>query len=273
MEELRPAKGLDEMFCPSCGAIIKREAVICVKCGVAVHGHGSGARSKDKTVAVILAVLCGLWTWCYTYRKDAWKFWLNLALSVVTLGIWGIVAWVWAIIDTARRPVEFFANFDQAVGGQGGTFSLPAMPPTDPDGLKTYRRNQLLTRISTANKYGVQLEQPSILRRTVLPVIGSIVASTLVLLPVLGALGPRLPGSTPSKPDFPAWYSSLIFICWILGCVAAFLLLRAVFEKQRARKLDEFQRKRASLAAEMELEFPDVVQALGGSKALQDFRT
>jgi len=111
-------KGWDEIFCTSCGEIIKKHAMICVKCGVPVSGLTGVSEPKDKTSAVLLAVFLGFWTWCYTYRRDAWKFWLNLGLTVITLGYWGIVAWIWAIIDAARRPREFYVNFQQRVSGQ-----------------------------------------------------------------------------------------------------------------------------------------------------------
>ena len=72
----------------------------------------AGARPKSKTAAVLLAVFLTFWTWCYTYKRDAWKFWLNLVLSVVTLGIWAVtVAWLWAIIDVAVKPSEYYAQF------------------------------------------------------------------------------------------------------------------------------------------------------------------
>ncbi len=109
----------DEQFCSSCGEVIKREAVICPHCGVQVGdieykpAAAAGAPApKDKAVAVILAVFLGFWTWVYTYQKDAWKFWLNLVLSVVTLGLWGVfVAWLWAVIDAAVKPDSYYRNF------------------------------------------------------------------------------------------------------------------------------------------------------------------
>ena len=107
-------KQADEMFCQSCGRAIKKQAVICVYCGVPVQGGvlSAGARPKSKTAAVLLAVFLTFWTWCYTYKRDAWKFWLNLVLSVVTLGIWAVtVAWLWAIIDVAVKPSEYYAQF------------------------------------------------------------------------------------------------------------------------------------------------------------------
>ena len=113
MEQQNIAKGADEIYCPSCGAIIKKEAVICVKCGVPLHGNSmvGQTQSKDKTVAVLLAVFLGFWTWLYTYNKDSWKFWLNLALTIVTFGIYGFAAWIWAIIDVASKPDEHYRNY------------------------------------------------------------------------------------------------------------------------------------------------------------------
>ena len=69
--------------------------------------------AKDKTVAVLLAVFLGFWTWLYTYQKDSKKFWINLALSIVTIGFWGIVGWIWAIIDTVTKPESYYLNYFQ----------------------------------------------------------------------------------------------------------------------------------------------------------------
>ncbi|MCL4479769.1 MAG: hypothetical protein M1381_11880 [Deltaproteobacteria bacterium] len=66
---------------------------------------------KEKTVAILLAVFLGFWTWVYTYQKDAGKFWGNLIFTVITFGIWGIVAWIWAIISAVTRPDEFYMNY------------------------------------------------------------------------------------------------------------------------------------------------------------------
>lgn len=97
-------------YCHSCGKLIKKEAAICVYCGV--PSSTNRAVAKSQSTAVILAVFFGFWTWVYTYKKDAWKFWLNLGLSIITIGIWGvIVAWPWAIIDAAVKPSSFYESF------------------------------------------------------------------------------------------------------------------------------------------------------------------
>lgn len=121
--------GADEMFCQSCGRVMLRAASICVGCGVAVRrvqatGTGLG-EPKSKTTAVLLAIFVGFFTWLYTYREDSTKFWLtigisiaNFVLSILTLGLWLFIAfpasigfWIWAIVDTATKSGEWYANY------------------------------------------------------------------------------------------------------------------------------------------------------------------
>ena len=75
---------------------------------------------KDKSVAVLLAIFLGLWTWVYTYRRDAWKFWLNLMLNLtlfnplwtwIFLFIPNIGLYLWTIIDVAAKPQYFYDNY------------------------------------------------------------------------------------------------------------------------------------------------------------------
>ena len=60
-----PKPGADEMYCSSCGSIIKKRAEICVHCGVRVAGPSSPATSgvvfseKSRLVAGILGILLG----------------------------------------------------------------------------------------------------------------------------------------------------------------------------------------------------------------------
>jgi hypothetical protein len=66
-------------------------------------------------VSVLLAVFLSFWTWLYTYKKDAVKFWIGLVvglgLGFFTMGITAIVVWVWAIIDTAVKPDSFYQQY------------------------------------------------------------------------------------------------------------------------------------------------------------------
>jgi hypothetical protein len=112
MQEVPPkrTKAADETFCPSCGEPVKIKAVICVHCGVAIVSQ-TPASPKSKTTAVLLAVFLALWTWCYTYKRDAWKFWVNPGLTVVSLGFYAVVAWIWAIIDVSVKSQDFYREF------------------------------------------------------------------------------------------------------------------------------------------------------------------
>ncbi len=94
---------------------------------------------RSKTIAILLAVFLGSWTWIYTYSKDAWKATLGLGLDLSTLvslvfiilismrtrtegyeifgalflalPIWfGI--WLWAIIDTPVKADKWYESFD-----------------------------------------------------------------------------------------------------------------------------------------------------------------
>jgi hypothetical protein len=81
------------------------------------YNNATAEKRLNQVAAIIFAVLFAQWTWLYTYEKDKVKFWLNTGLTIVTFGIWGIVAWIWAIIDTASRPEEFYSRYPDYVPG------------------------------------------------------------------------------------------------------------------------------------------------------------
>ena len=122
--EPSPIPQSGEMFCSSCGNVIKREAEICVKCGVRLRRAASSG-GKSKVAAILLAVFLGFWAWLYTYREDGSKFWIALGISVVnvvliiiTLGFWVFIAWIpafgfwlWPLIDAATRDDEWYASY------------------------------------------------------------------------------------------------------------------------------------------------------------------
>jgi heme/copper-type cytochrome/quinol oxidase subunit 2 len=68
-------------------------------------------KELSKTVAVVLAVFFGLFSWLYTYKDNARKFWINLCLTIVTIGYWSVVAWIWAIIDNANKPEKYYKQY------------------------------------------------------------------------------------------------------------------------------------------------------------------
>lgn len=67
--------------------------------------------SRDRTMALLLAVPGGWLTWLYTYKVDAWKFWLSLCLIPLTFGMWLFVAMLWAIVETLNRDEDFYTYY------------------------------------------------------------------------------------------------------------------------------------------------------------------
>ena len=81
---------------------------------------------KSKVAAILLAVFLAFWSWLYTYREDGVKFWIGFASHTVSLiltvltGVWvfvwiliGFGFWIWAIIDTAIKSDEWYANYER----------------------------------------------------------------------------------------------------------------------------------------------------------------
>ena len=140
-----PAGVVYTKFCASCGKGLVADAVVCPTCGAAQKGFNASG-NKSKTTAVLLAVFLSAWTWVYTYRVNAKKFWIAFALWVVgtILIIVGVAqavrrvscdqvtgvctlhggssgvaifanlifvgVWLWAIIDTSIKNQSFYSN-------------------------------------------------------------------------------------------------------------------------------------------------------------------
>jgi uncharacterized C2H2 Zn-finger protein len=85
---------------------------ICPKCQTVFN---PSAQSKSKTIAILIAIFFGLFTWSYTYKVDYKKFWINLALVFITIGFWIPVSRIWAIINAAVRPKKFYTNFNSSI--------------------------------------------------------------------------------------------------------------------------------------------------------------
>lgn len=148
MEELKKQKQSDEIFCWSCGEPIKKEAVICVHCGVQVRplapsaqrSHVSAGapdllqnattKPKSKSTAVLLAVFLGYWTWLYTAARDKAKFVLGLGLQLLACSAWlpipfthslyqfygifilaAFAMWIYAIIDASVKSRDWYAAY------------------------------------------------------------------------------------------------------------------------------------------------------------------
>jgi len=87
------------MFCQNCGAEIKKNAVVCVKCGVAVAPlpvSPSKTMSNEWLTAVLLCVFLG----CLGIHRFYTK---NTAIAVVqlVLGLLSccVISEIWALID------------------------------------------------------------------------------------------------------------------------------------------------------------------------------
>ncbi len=124
MSDLQPTQ------CPGCGAPIVIGREDCEYCGtkypkkepeivkiiekpvvVPQYIEQPVRVSKDKTVAVLLAIFFGFWAWIYTWDRDKGKFWFGLIGTIVTLG-WGYFAfWIWAVIAAVVRKQEFYNNY------------------------------------------------------------------------------------------------------------------------------------------------------------------
>lgn len=85
----------DEIFCPECGKPVKRNAVICVNCGIQikeiktspVKENTDNPPAKSKGVAIVLAIFLGFWSWLYTYKKDFKKFWIYIGIFIAFIGV------------------------------------------------------------------------------------------------------------------------------------------------------------------------------------------
>ncbi|HZD64947.1 MAG TPA: zinc-ribbon domain-containing protein [Acidimicrobiales bacterium] len=143
-------------YCTSCGNPLTEEAAFCPHCGSATELSGRPWRpqypaaprsTRSKTAAILLAVFLSFWTWLYTFRWNATKFWIGLGVSVgswllasivgaetytvsyydvygyyhpgngagIPLIVLGVLAsigiWVWAIVDTAMTREADFSNY------------------------------------------------------------------------------------------------------------------------------------------------------------------
>ena len=121
-------KKFDEVYCSSCGKIIKKEAEICPFCGVRQRGHSQVNKGKSKTAAVLLAVFLSPFNWLYTYKKDKVKFWIALPFEVIATIIIATISlfvpftmklgflislpfWIWAIVDSSTKGKEWYEKF------------------------------------------------------------------------------------------------------------------------------------------------------------------
>lgn len=78
------------LFSQSCGKEVSENAKFCAACGTMLSPaidtlERSGG--KNKVASMLLAVFLGFWTWLYTYKKDARKFWIGLGVFFIAFVI------------------------------------------------------------------------------------------------------------------------------------------------------------------------------------------
>lgn len=121
-------------FCENCGALLREETRFCGNCGSSATStpddylssqhtvyRSATPASKDKTIAILLALFLGPFAWFYTIDdpKDKQKFWIGIACDVVGLlsmavGIGFLIilgVGIWALVDVLQRDQVYYQNF------------------------------------------------------------------------------------------------------------------------------------------------------------------
>ena len=96
-------KAADESFCKSCGAVIKKEAEICPKCGVRQLPIGATANAspKSRTVAFILAFILG-YIGIHRFYIGKIVSGIFMILTLGGVGIWWLVDWIMILAGSFR---------------------------------------------------------------------------------------------------------------------------------------------------------------------------
>jgi predicted RNA-binding Zn-ribbon protein involved in translation (DUF1610 family) len=121
----RREKKSDEIFCFSCGAIVKKSSRICPKCGVPLSEK---IKLKEKSTSILIALFFSFFAWLYLYEKNVIKFWIGLSVSVIFFIItknlyytsnsyWYfsfvpiVIIWIYALIDVAIKDKNYYNSF------------------------------------------------------------------------------------------------------------------------------------------------------------------
>ncbi len=107
MNEFRE-KNMDEVFCRSCGSIIKKEAEICPKCGVRQLSSGFGISingSGDRWTTTLLLCLLAFFGIAGVHRFYTGKIATGI-LMLITFGMCG----VWTLIDLIMIVLNQFRD-------------------------------------------------------------------------------------------------------------------------------------------------------------------
>lgn len=105
----RPTPGHDEIFCTSCGAIIKERAELCPECGVRNAPAGAGTTGKDRTTAALFALLLGGLGAHHFYLGNTTRAVLYLVFFWTFIP--AMVSFVEGIIYLTKTDAEFQAQY------------------------------------------------------------------------------------------------------------------------------------------------------------------
>ena len=105
-----------QLPCRDCGHSHSTRAATCPSCGAPLR------TVKDRSLAIFLAVFFSFISWSYTYARNWPKFWIGLTLTalsyLLTLKAEGWIAlsiavWLWAVIDNASKPTDYYLRFPE----------------------------------------------------------------------------------------------------------------------------------------------------------------
>jgi TM2 domain-containing membrane protein YozV len=104
----------DEMYCSSCGIIIKKRAEICVHCGVRVAAPPSSAAptafsDKSRVAAGVLGLLLGGLGIHSFYLGNIGKGVIQIIVTLITVGfgsLWGLIEGIIIIAGGAWRDAQ-----------------------------------------------------------------------------------------------------------------------------------------------------------------------
>lgn len=124
-------KSSDEIFCYSCGSPVKKNALVCPRCGVSFtwFPHRKNIK-KEKETAILLALFTSFFVWLYLYEKSSIKFWVGLPITLLSLiltkftfdanvSYWylaltpALIIWLFALADVSKRDKKYFESFEE----------------------------------------------------------------------------------------------------------------------------------------------------------------
>lgn len=100
-------KAADEMFCSSCGSVIKAAAAICPKCGVRNQSAQLPlAMGKSRMTYILLGIFLGGFGVHDFYAGYTGRAIAQLLITILSCGFLWAIAAIWAIIELCTVRVD-----------------------------------------------------------------------------------------------------------------------------------------------------------------------